>query len=78
MATISRTYHRVLTPFVGISGSDENFKAVTLEPGTHIAVEASHTGVRSGLVEVVYEDMVLRAYLRDIEDRTELVNGHAK
>jgi hypothetical protein len=72
-----RTYHRVNTPFVGVSGADGRFRAVTLEPGANIAVRAGHTVLRSGLVEVVYEGVVLSAFLRDIEDRTERIHENA-
>lgn len=73
-----RTFHRVNTPFVGVAGMDGNFRAVTLEPGAKIAVQAGHTVLRSGLVEIVYEGVVLSAFLRDIEDRTEQVEAQAK
>jgi hypothetical protein len=74
----ARAYHRVNTPFVGVSGADGNFRAVTLEPGANISVRLGNTVLRSGLVEVVYEGMVLSAFLRDIEDRTERIEAHVK
>jgi hypothetical protein len=62
---------RVNSPFVVVFKADGAFKAVTLEAGTTITVNADRTVQRSGLVDVLYNGMVLAAYLRDIEDRTE-------
>jgi len=70
--------HRVNSAFVVVSRSDNAFRAVTLEPGDTIGVHSERTTVRSGLVEVVYDGMVMAAYLRDIEDRTESIEPHAE
>ncbi len=43
-------------------------------PGTIIGVEVGRTVLRAGLVSVVYEGQTFVAFLRDIEDRTELIN----
>ncbi len=68
--------YRVKTPFVAVSPQAEyGFRSVELEPGTIIKVESRHTGLRSGLVCVVYDHMVLSSFLRDIEDNAELVDG---
>lgn len=67
--------HRVHAPFVVISKSDHAYKAITLAPGDTISVRSDRTSQRSGLVEVLYDGMLLAAYLRDIEDRTECVGG---
>jgi hypothetical protein len=70
---MSQTY-QVKTPFVAVCPTANGaFESVTLEPGTIITVQAEHTVLRSGLVDVLYEGTILAAYLRDIEDRTELV-----
>jgi len=66
-------YHRVTTPFVALSGANGTYRAVTLEPGDSIIVRAEDTTVRSGIVKIVYDGLVLSAYLRDIQDRTEEV-----
>ena len=65
--------HRVTTPFVAVSGENGSYRAVTLEPGDSIEVRSENITVRSGIVKIVYDGLVLSAYLRDIEDRTEEV-----
>ena len=69
--------HRVNSAFAAVSKADNAFRSVTLEPGDTIIVHSNRTSVRSGLVQVLYDGMVLSAYLRDIEDRTEDVEAHA-
>jgi len=67
--------YQVKFPFVGVyPGADHAFEAVTLQRGAIITVDAQHTSLRSGLVEVNFEGAVLSAWLRDIEDRTERVS----
>ena len=66
-------FHRVTTPFVALSGENGSYRAVTLEPGDNIGVHSENTTVRSGIVRITYDGLVLSAYLRDIQDRTEEV-----
>jgi len=70
---MSQSY-QVKSAFVAVHPSvNHAFEAVTLQRGAIITVEAEHTSLRSGLVEVLFEGTVLAAYLRDIEDWTERV-----
>jgi hypothetical protein len=77
MTETART-HRVNSAFPAVSNADNAFLSVTLEPGDTIVVHSGRTSVRSGLVEVLYDGIVLSAYLRDIEDRTECVGSQAE
>ena len=65
------SFHRVINPFIALEPTGGQFRTVTLEPGDDIVVQADRTTVRNGLVQVVYEGLVLSAFLRDIEDRTQ-------
>ena len=65
------TYLRVTTPFVALSGSNGAYRAVTLEPGDTIAMRAEGATVRTGITQIIYDGVLLSAYARDIEDRTE-------
>src|SRR5258708_15132556 len=66
--------YEVKREFVAVHPSgDRAFEAVRLQRGAMITVDAEHTSLRSGLVKVLFEDTVLAAYLRDIEDWTERV-----
>ncbi len=75
--TATAQTHRVNSAFAAVSKADNAFRSVTLEPGDTITVHSARTTVRSGLVEVLYDGLVLSAYLRDIEDRTESIEVHA-
>ena len=77
VAAASRTYS-VNVPFMAVCPSaDGAFEPVTLTQGTIIGVEAGRTVRRSGLVSVVYEGQALAAFLRNIEDRAELIEAPA-
>ena len=75
MAATSATLYRVSVSFMAVCPSaDGAFEPVLLIPGTIKGVEAGRTVLRSGLVSVVYEGQTFAAFLRDIEDRAELIN----
>ena len=70
--------YRVKAPFAAVySKAGGLIEAVVLEPGGIITVHSEHTVLRSGLVELLYGDQILSAYLHDIQDRAELVEVQA-
>lgn len=63
--------YRIREPFVAVRPSDGNgFQFLTLHPGDLIVIRGSVQ--ESGLVDVVYDGVVIAAFMRDIEARAEL------
>ena len=70
--------YRVKLPIAAVRLSSAGmYESVALEPGAIISAKVERTVLRSGLVNVLYQGKELSAYLRDIEDRAELVEAHA-
>ena len=64
--------YRVRTPFVAVRpAGDGHFRFVTLYSGSVVTIAGDVQ--RSGLVDIMHEDHVLAAFMRDIQERAERV-----
>jgi len=69
--------YRVREAFIAVCDNAPNpFTFVTLPPGEMITLVG--TVQQSGLVDVRYDGQVVAVFMRDVENRTDLVDGEPK